>query len=289
MTIRKILDSKKPSDIFDMSNWKTQFREWSKHCHPDHNLDPLARSAFERLVQYRDILEKGFEFSDEVCPRIVFKDKTLTFYGPIDKLKLSYDNFNKIKGSVDPIETPFDRFLPDKMELGADCLKVYLQHDPHLIQGLTLEEKHARWFLNRLLEFSSLLNGRSGFTHAGLNPNSVLICPEEHGIQVVSFYHLTPVNAKMVSAIGIHPYRMWYPNEIFTTKKSMPEIDLLMSKHLAVYVLGERSGIGNSLRGSISGGLMDYLLTFDDSLIEGYFKYQDLLNKEPRIYHKLTL
>lgn len=289
MTIRKIIESKKPSDIFDLSNWKKQFQAWVLHVHPDKNSDPLAKEAYKVLIKYRDLLENGIEFSDEVCSKIIFKDNTLTFYGPMDKLKLSYDNFNRIKGTVDNITTPFERYIPEKMELAADHLVVYLQHDPHLIHDLKLEEKHTRWFLNRLLEFSSLLSDKSGYTHAGLNPNSVLICPKEHGIQIVSFYHLVPVNGKMKSAIGIHPYKNWYPAEIFSTKMSVPEIDLLMSKRLATYISGERSGFANPLRGSFSDDLVNYLLTYDNTLLEGYFSYQDLLNKSPRIFHELNL
>jgi len=175
------------------------------------------------------------------------------------------------------------------MELQADCLKVHLQHDPYLIQGLTLEEKHGRWFLNRLLEFSTLLNEKSGHTHAGLNPNSVMICPEEHGIQVISFYHLVPVNSAMKSAIGIHPYKTWYPIDVFSTKRSIPEIDLLMAKHLATYVLGDKSGFANTLRGNISPELVDFLLSYDNTLLEGYFTYQKILDRSPRIFHKLTI
>jgi len=289
MTIRKILESKKPSDVFNISDWKTQFKNWSKHLHPDKNSDPLAHEALQVLFKYRDILENGVEFSDEICPKIVFKDKVLTFYGDMGKLKLSHDNFLKIKDTVDSIKTPFRRFLPDKMELEKDCLKVYLQHDPHLIHDITLEEKHGRWFLNRLLEYSTLLNEKSGHTHAGFTPNSVLICPEEHGVQIVSFYHLVPVNTKMVSAVGVHPYKTWYPTNIFTTKQSVPEIDLLMSKHLATYIMGDRSGFANTLRGTLSGELVDYLLSYDDTLLDGYFKYQQILDRSPRIYHKLTL
>lgn len=289
MTIRKILESKKPSDIFDLSKWKDQFRAWTIYLHPDKNTEPLAADALAVLLKYKKILENGIEFSDEICPKIIFKDNTLTFYGPMDKLKISYNNFNSIKGTVDNIATPFERYIPEKMELGADHLVVYLQHDPHLIHNVTLEEKHTRWFLNRLLEFSSLLNDKSGYTHAGLNPNSVLICPKEHGIQIVSFYHLIPVNSKMKSGVGIHPYMSWYPAEIFSTKMSIPEIDLMMSKRLATYISGERSGFATSLRGSFSDDLVNYLLTYDNTLLEGYFSYQDLLNKSPRIFHELNL
>jgi len=272
-----------------MKDWKNQFKSWVQHLHPDKNSDPLAHDALQVLLKYKDILKNGVEFSDEYCPRIVFKDSVLTFYGQMDKLELSKNNFELIKDRVDPNTTPFRRYLPEKMELEADCLKVYLQHDPHLIHDLTLEEKHGRWFLNRLLEFSTLLNERAGYTHAGLNPNSVFICPEEHGIQVISFYHLVPLGSKMRSAIGLHPYKSWYPVDVFTTKQSVPEIDLLMAKNTATYVLGERSGFANSLRGTVSQELVDFLLSYDNTLLEGYFEYQRILDRSPRIYHKLTL
>lgn len=289
MNIPTILAASKPSDIFDLSNWKTQFRDWAKHLHPDRNPDPQAKPALEILLKFRDILETGIVFSDEICPKITFKDNVLTFTGDPDKLKLSYDNFQRALNCCATIPT-FQRYLPERMELSPDLtLKVYLRHQSNLIQDLVLEEKHVKWFLNRLLEFTSMLNIYGGFTHCGINPNSVLICPEEHGIQVISFYHQISVNDKMKSAIGNHPYKGWYPDEIWTTKKSCPEIDLFMCKNTAVTLLGDKTGFGHSLRGKISNDLLEFLLQHDDTIHTGYMNYQTFLDKSPRVFHKLTL
>lgn len=288
MTIRKILESTKPSDIFDPVNWKEEFRKWSLHLHPDHNTDPDAHKAFQKLIDYKKILEEGITFSDEICDKITFKDDIVTFFGPEDKLKLSYNNFQKIKSCCPGIPT-FERYLPSKMELNGGELKVYLQHQSHLIHDLTLEEKHVRWFLNRMLEFTSILNIHGQLTHCGINPSSVMICPEEHGIQIISFYHSIPVYSPMKSAIGIHPYKSWYPSEIWITKESIPEIDLLMVKRTALTVLGDKTGFGYSMRGKISNDFHEYLLQHDEDIHKGYTDYQKLLDKSPREFHILSL
>ena len=298
MTIRKILESKKPSDIFDPVNWKEEYKKWVLHLHPDKNPDPDAHLAFQRLVEYKAIMEDGITFSDEICDKITFKQELnpdgslkegiVTFFGPEDKLKLSYENYLKVYDSVPGIPT-FRRYLPSEMELNGGELKVYLQHKSHLIHDLTLEEKHVRWFLNRMLEFTSILNIHGQLTHCGINPNSVLICPEEHGIQVISFYHTIPVYSPMKSAIGIHPYKSWYPAEIWITKESIPEIDLLMVKRTALTVLGDKTGFGYSMRGKISNDFHEYLLQHDEDIHKGFTDYQKLLDKSPREFHKLEL
>lgn len=288
MTIRKILESTKPSEIFNLINWKEDFRKWSLHLHPDHNKDPLAHEALQKLLEYKKILEEGITFSDEICDKITFKDGIVTFFGPEDKLKLSYENYLKIMNCCPGIPT-FERYLPSKMELNGGELKVYLQHQSHLIHDLTLEEKHVRWFLNRMLEFTSILNIHGQWTHCGINPNSVMICPEEHGIQIISFYHSIPVYSLMKSAIGIHPYKSWYPAEIWITKESIPEIDLLMVKRTALTVLGDKSGFGYSMRGNISDDFHEYLLQHDEDIHKGYTDYQKLLDKSPREFHHLKI
>lgn len=287
MNIRTILNSTKPSDIFDPSNWKTQYKTWIKAVHPDHNATNEAREAFEILMRYKDILENGIQFKDELC-EITFKDNILTFKGPKDKLEMSKANYDSILTSVTGIDT-FPRYLPEKMYFDGDDLKVILSRRSILIHDLVLEEKHCRWVLNRLLEFSSITNVHGGWTHCGINPNSVLITPEDHGIQLVSFYHSVKVNDPMKSAIGLLPFRNWYPPEIFTSKRSNSTVDSEMSKRLCCYLLGDKSGTGANLRGSMTNYIHDFLMEQGSLVQNDYIKYQELLNQEPRIFHILNL
>lgn len=287
MNIRKILDSSKPEDIFDLSIWKEQFQIWIKAVHPDHDSTIGAREAFEKLMMYKEILENGQVFEDELC-KITLKDRVLTFNGPKDKLELSLENYNKIL-VIKNLPDHFPLYLPEKMEMVNDTLKVYLREDSHFISGLTLEEKHVKWAFNRMLEFSTMLNLHAGFTHCGLNPNSVMICPKTHGIQVVSFYHVVPTNSPLKSVIGLHPFKGWYPNEIWSDKRAIPLIDQLLSKRTGIWLLGDKSGVGTNLRGSIDNGLLDNLLTRHSTIQESLIKYKEYLDLQPRIFHELKL
>lgn len=287
MTIQNILLSNKPSDLFPKSGWRPIFNQAVILCHPDKNSSTEAGVAYEKLLKYKEILEEGIKFKDEHCT-ITFKDNMLTFVGEPTILKTSYDNYHLILKSV-PSNLHFHRYLPEKMELNGGELKVYLREDSVLIHNLTLEQKHVKWVLNRILEFASLLNATADWVHVGLNPNSVLICPEGHGIQIVSFYHSKKVNTKLSSVIGMLPYKNWYPSEIFANPIATSEIDLLMAKRIAIYLLGDRSGFGTSLRGKIDIDLLNFLLNFEGDVRDTYLRYQDLLNKYPRVFHKLEL
>lgn len=288
MTIQTIISSTKLSDIFpNQSDWKRSFNEYVMLCHPDKNNSNEAKTAYQILMSYKDILENGIKFSDEIS-EITFKDNTLTFVGDRVKLKLSYDNYNSILNSPN-VPDHFHRYLPERMELGDGQLKVYLRERAILLHDLTLEEKHVKWALNRLLEFSSISNLIANWCHIGLNPNSVMICPESHGIQIVSFYHSRPINSKLTSAIGIHPYKSWYPSDMFAHKTASFDIDLLMSKRTAMYLLGDRTGFGTTLRGKISDDFLSFLMSVENDIRDGYLQYQEFLNKSPREFHILNI
>ncbi len=78
--------------------------------------------------------------------------------------------------------------------------------------------------------------------HCGLNPESIFIVPETHGIQICSFYHLTKIGNRIGTISG--KYSNWYPQDVFKTKIATPIIDLGCSMKIASYLLGDTSGIG---------------------------------------------
>lgn len=288
MTLRQLISSTKLSDIFpNQVDWKRTFNEYVMLCHPDKNSSDDAKIAYSILMTYKDILENGVKFNDEIS-EISFKDNVLTFNGPLDKLKSSYENYQSILNSSD-VPDHFHKYLPERMELEDGQLKVHLRERAILLHDLTLEEKHVKWALNRLLEFSSMSNLIANWCHVGLNPNSVMICPENHGIQIISFYHSRPINSKLTSAIGIHPYKSWYPSDIFAHKTASFDIDLLMAKRIAIYLLGDKTGFGATLRGKISDDFLSFLMSFENDIRDGYLQYQEFLNKSPREFHILNL
>ena len=284
--IDKILNSDK--NILPVNDYKDQYRQWSLLIHPDHCDDIRASSAFEKLTKYRDELEIGYKFSDELCD-IVMKGNVLTFTGPKDDLQRSHDNFVEISTVMKDHPT-FKYYVPKLMKFVGDDLIVDLwdKVDDKDHRGIrldfTIEENHVRWILNRSLEFSSLLNLIGGWSHLGINSNSMLICPETHGIQIVSFYHSVKIGHPLRSLNGMIKSR--YPIHIFDTKISDDRIDIELCKRFACELLGDPFGLGTKLKGSINPEFNTFLLS-SNSIREGYLKYQDFLNKSPRTFHKL--
>lgn len=294
MTALEVIDliSTSTKSPLNPSNYKDQFREWAMLIHPDKCTIPKAKEAFDRLTSYKNEIENGIEFSDEIST-ITMKGNVLYFSGPMDKLIASYENYKSISLSMDS-HSSFKYYLPESMTLMSDGLEVRLRdningnfHHSVRLNGLTLAERHVKWFLNRCLEFTSMLNCTSGYTHCGIGPNSVLICPETHGIQVISFYHTVKHGDKLKSLNGM--VKNWYPVSVFSDKIAIDSIDLELCKRYACTLLGDLSGLGTKLKGTIDDEFVTFLLTSHVDIREGYLKYQDFLNKSPRTFHKLDL
>ena len=85
-----------------------------------------------------------------------------------------------------------------------------------------------------------------GYAHMGLNPTTVFVVPETHGIIVISFYHMATLGKKAETISA--KYKMWYPTSLFTEKIATPDIDLELSKKIALYLLGDKSAAGTKLK-----------------------------------------
>ena len=92
-------------------------------------------------------------------------------------------------------------YLPMAMGFGTEKYECHCNYRVASLLDRTLDEKHVRWVLNRMLEFSAWMESIK-LIHGGINPDSVLIMPEPHGIQVISFYHLTKLGNKMRTIPG---------------------------------------------------------------------------------------
>lgn len=260
--------------------------------HPDKCKLPDAEVAFDRLTAFRNEIENGIVFTDEIST-ITMKGNVLIFVGDRSKLQQSYDNYQTIS-RISGVPDSFKFYLPESMTLHSDRLEVTLRSNingmPHhsvRLSGIVLEEKHVKWFLNRCLEFASLLNCVGDMVHCGIGPNSTLICPESHGIQIISFYHTVKNTDKLRSLNG--QMKRWYPAFVFDTKRPDSSIDLELCKRFACSLLGDPSGAGPKLKGSIDPEFSTFLLTSHIDIRDGYTKYVEFLNKTPRTFHKLDL
>jgi hypothetical protein len=284
--IEKILKSNKPSDLFN-GEWKTTYRNYSRLIHPDSCGQPNASDAMAKLNYYKDILENGIQYTDETGNFRIFEKKIV--YKVTDNnqklLRKSFENFKILKSKTDKTSVGFHRYMPKSMRLSANELIISLNDRAVPLTGQKLPQVHVNWLFSRMFEFSLWLR-QNEFSHIGLNPTTVLVVPETHGIIVTSFYHMTKLNskAKTISA----KYKMWYPTTLFLKKIATPDIDLELSKKIALYLLGDKSAAGTVLKRDkdVNQKFLTFLLTKHQCDFEVYEKYRKLLkdNFEKKFY-----
>ena len=289
--IEKLLTAKKTSDIFN-GDWKNTFKRYSKLIHPDVCKQPYADKAMAILTEYKDIMEKGIEYIDEAGVFRVFDDRIE--YEVTDKnrslIGKSVSNFNILKNKRDKKSLGFHRYLPEDMVLEKNKLTIKLKDRAIPLTHKQLEQIHVNWVFSRMFEFVLWLR-QIDYCHLGLNPTTVFIVPETHGIIVISFYHMTQINkkAKTISA----KYKMWYPTALFTKKRATPDVDLELAKKIALYLLGDRSGGGTKLKMNkkdINQDVLNFLLTKHENHFDEYQQYRDLLTKNfERKFYPLDL
>lgn len=284
--IDKINNASHLGEVLVLNDWKKQYGEMARLLHPDLCTIPGGADAFARLNALKEGWEKGYRFSDD-AGAVRAQNTTITIVGDPKLLLQSYRNYGYLKSLRHPAAQHFHRYLPESMTLDGEALTLQLRHRAAPLTGLTLPQGHANWILSRLLEFNTWL-AQEGWTHCGINPESVLVVPETHGIILSSFYHLTPLEGavKTISA----KYKHWYPNALFVDKKALPMIDLELSKRTIVTLLGDPSGMGVKLQKTHNPAMIDFLLTAHTDAFECYDKYRKLLDKHfPKKFLPLNL
>ncbi len=277
--IDKLMVSKKPSDIFT-DNWKKEYIGYSKLIHPDSCGHTNASNAMAIMNHYKDVLENGIEYTDESGNFRVF-DKRIEYVITDDNRKLitkSYNNYKTFMSRTDIASENFKRYLPEKMELTKDKLTIFLKDRAVPLTNQKLEQVHVNWIFSRLFE-ASLYFMQIGVSHMGLNPTTVFVVPETHGIIVINFYHMTTLGKKAETVSA--KYKMWYPTNLFMKKIATPDIDLELSKKIALYLLGDRSAAGTKLKmdKTVNSQVLTFLLTKHENKVDEYKEYRDLLTK----------
>ena len=283
MTDRELIDllikSTKPSDIFT-GDWKKLYHSYSKLIHPDYNPNFLAAEAMAKMNYYKDMLENGVKYIDEAGEFRVF-EKKIVYAVTDDNRKLitkSVNNYKLLMAKHDKASESFQRYLPKEMLFEKDKLIINLNDRSIPLTGQKLPQVHVNWLFSRMFEFSLYL-AQNGYAHIGLNPTTVFVVPETHGIIVISFYHMSTLGKKAETISA--KYKMWYPTNLFLKKIATQDIDLELCKKIALYLLGDKSAAGTKLKmdKEVNQVVLSFLLTKHQNSKDDYSQYRELLAK----------
>ena len=277
--IEEILQAKHIKEIIDLTDFANDCKRLVKLIHPDICKDPKATAAFAKFQELKRKYEEGFKYLDD-NGEVIIKELVITLNGDISRINYSNLFGNElIKFGTEN----FRHYLP----LSFNGREVKTRSSYLTLTGITLPEEHVRWILNRLLEFCAYME-KNGLVHGGLSLESALIEPKTHGINVISFYHTTPIGAKLRTISA--KYKRFYPPKTFTDKIATTSIDLAMAKGMACVLLGDPSGIGVRLKGKISKPLVNFLLTNHDNAFVAMTDYKEMLkNNYESKFHILNL
>jgi serine/threonine protein kinase len=278
-TIEKLKSGQSYIDAFnDLTNWLAEYKQMAKIIHPDVCHEPGAKDALTKLNQWKEELEKGKIHYDD-AGIVTYKILNSNIEGNLPVLQQSLNNFNKLKSFKEKIDIDFQRYIPNKALLTPNNdkskLDLSLTNRCIPISSIgTLPQVHVNWILSRMLEFIGYIH-KKGYVHAGINPDSVYVEPKNHGINVISFYHMAEVNKKLSTASGKWIYM--YPDHIKTKKIATADIDIELCKRTAVWLLGDKSGIGTCLRKTHNTAFLDFINKKHDDPIEAFFDYRKML------------
>lgn len=270
----------------DICRSQADYKILAKNLHPDVNKDKNAILAFTHLNNLKTDFEKGYVFRDESGE---FRSNYLVYRwgGDIDLLKKSKLNYDKIVylAKTNFNMQSFDHFMqyiPSKLDFEGDEL-VYSSRNKCIplskVIGLLSEaekNKHVNWIFSRLIEFVTMLESLE-VTHAGLNPDSIFIIPETHGIKVTSFYHVCTDRVKTING----KYKNYYPPYMFDTKEAGSYIDINLAKKTAICALGDISGSGVRLRGdvNVNQNVLNFLMSPETDAFSSMRIWREILNK----------
>ena len=281
--IKKIEAATYWQDVFTKkSECKAEYRAYSLLLHPDRCKLKGTEEAFKKVTEFRDAIENSYEFKDDVGT-VKYSDFSITIEptpGNEALLQRSLEKYEKLINLKDSASLHFRKYLPAKAEFKDGKLTFINDMRVVSLNDLSMPLDHARWVLSRLLEFSAWLN-EVGFVHAGINPTSIFIIPETHGIICTSFYHMQKIGTSLSGKTISANYVSWYPSYIFD-KTSKPKadgsIDIELAKRTMVYLLGDKSGNGIVLKKNHEIGLINYLTSYKRENLKAYEEYVELIH-----------
>ena len=265
-----------------------KYKEISKAIHPDSCSHPQAGAAQARLNELRLEFVEGLEVGDEVGRHRSNGYWLELHAGNVDAFNAGLSNYRRLWDRRSKKDEYFQAYMPSNGKLLPNG-KFHMDFRARAVRlhGLQLPQEHVNWILNRLLEFSAYLE-EIDVVHAGLTPEAVFITPEDHGLQVATFYHSTPIGMRLKTVSG--PYLNWYPQHCITDKIASPQIDVEMAKRLAAYLLGDRSGMATQLKKTHKPAFIDFLQDSHDGAHQALGIYRKLLKDNfEKKFHILNL
>lgn len=286
--INKIENSVKIEDVLDIHNFKDEFNAIIKQIHPDICSLSGAGDAVSKMNSWKLKMENGELFKDDVGEFttngywVKYKDVT----NPM--IKWSFENYMNFMGLSTSADKQFQKYLPLSMELSSDELTINFDKRAIPLSSIdTLPQEHVNWVLNRLFEYCSYLDS-IGWVHCGLTPDNVFNVPETHGIQITSFYHLTRKGRKIKTISG--KYSNWYPQSVFNDKQAINLIDIEMSKKIAIWLLGDKSGVGIKLKKTHNENFINFVSKHNTIPFETMNEYKTLLKANWKSeFHNLNI
>ena len=269
----------------DICKSQEDYKILVKNLHPDVNSDANAIAAFAHLNDLRNSFIKGYEFYDE-SGKYSSNYLVHRWTGDAALLRTSKTNYDKIvhlarSNFDDKSFYHFMQYIPSNLAFEDDTLVYHSQKKciplSKALKLLPENEKgeHVNWIFSRMIEFVSMLESL-GVTHAGINPDSVFILPETHGIKVTEFYHACTDKIKTING----KYKNYYPAQMFDTKEAGSYIDICLAKKTAICCLGDISGSGVRLRldNNINQNVLNYLLTADTDAFLSMSRWREVLD-----------
>ena len=286
--ITKIKKARTYTEVFsDLVNWHDEYKEIAKRIHPDKCSLEGAQEALSKVNGYRDELNKGKTHKDD-DGEVNYKVDKVTIKGNKETLTKSAKYLNQLLSYKEDMDISFQRYIPNKCLITDSTLELSLKERCIPLSSLgKLPQCHVNWILSRMIEFVGYLHLK-GYVHAGINPDSVYIDPVNHGINVISFYHTTPIGQKLTTASG--NYLHFYPEHVRTKKIATTDIDIELCKKTAIYLLGEHSGIGTPLRKTHNPAFLDFISKSHSDTIECFKDYRTMINKnfEKKFVHLIV-
>lgn len=287
--IKIILLATSPLEVFtNVTSFKSEYIQLARLLHPDKNPgDKNAEAAMTKLNGFKDSLENGYIYQDDVGT-VTIKDNVIKIVGDPNRIKESFYSYLSLQSLTDAASMNFKKYLPTKAEHKDGELTLTCAWRVVPMNTITQGEDHVRWMFSRMLELVSWFESVN-FCHAGLNPNSICVVPENHGIQCISFYHSTPIGKNLRSISG--EFRNWYPASLLSKsgdKTARTSIDLTLIKKTALYLLGDKSGVGVKLKRIYNEKFINFLLENTEEAFPTFDEFRKLVKDvfgKPKFHH----
>lgn len=284
--IEKILLAQKIQDVLNIGNLDSEFKQMAHAIHPDVCKHPKAADAFTKLTTFREEFKEGKSYSDDAG---AFKSngQFVEFSGDEALLKESFKNY-QILTRLSGADHLF-KYLPSRMNFHNGKIRIDFEKRAVPLVGLNLPQKHVNWVLSRMIEFSAMLHEKGGYSHNGINPESIFVVPETHGIVVTSFYHMAKLGGTVQMISG--RYKNWYPASLFREKKATQTIDIELAKKTAICLLGDTSGCGVKLKKTHDPHFLDFVISqSQDDSAKIFRDYRAMIDKNyEKKFHILDL